>query len=145
MRDALDYLSGRRSTNGASSVSKKATPKSDEDLHDSLFISDTVHERDIELPDGSVHTFRFRELSAAEFRRFGLAEVSGDDEKRTMSVFKLIAASVVNPDGSPAMTEMQAARLKSEPAKALFAAIMDINNDELSVGNGRARTSGSGT
>ena len=39
-------------------------------MDDSLFISDAVHEREVELPDGQKHTLFFRELPASKFRSF---------------------------------------------------------------------------
>lgn len=115
------------------STKAKDTPAG---LSESLFAGDEIHQREIELPDGSKHSFNFRELSALEFRRFHIAENSGDEDKRAGAVARLIAASLVNPDGSAAITEKQAAKLKTAPASALFMAILEINAAGRPAGNG---------
>ena len=95
--------------------------------YESFFVSDDVHERKVELADGSGHTLHFRELPAVEFRKFGLAERSEDDEVRAEAMVRLIAASLCEPDGKPAMTLDQARKLKSHVAAALFDAVLDVN------------------
>lgn len=92
-----------------------------------LFVSSEVQPREVELPDGSKHTLHFKALPAVEFRRFQLAEFSTDDEKKAASVTHLIAASVCDPDGRPAMTVKDAERLHPLAANALMAAILDVN------------------
>lgn len=96
-------------------------------LDDSLFISDAVHEKEVELPDGKKHKLYFKELPAVEFRRFQVAQQSEDDEKRAVSIAPLIAASLVNADGTPAITLERALQLKPAPMNAIFTAIMEVN------------------
>lgn len=96
-------------------------------LPSGLFVSDTIHARDVTLPDGSVHTLHFKELPAVEFRRFQIAETSEDEQIKAQSLGKLIAASVVEPDGKQAMTQKDAMRLNSAAANALMAVILEIN------------------
>lgn len=96
-------------------------------LDNSLFVSDQIHEREVELSDGRKHRLHFRELPVVEFRRFHLAEASGDEDARANSLAKLIAASVVEPDGTPALTVKDAARLRPDAANAILAAILDVN------------------
>lgn len=79
------------------------------------------------MPDGSVHTLHFKELPAVEFRKFQMAESSEDDDVRASSIAKLIAASLVEPDGKPAITIKDAARLNSAAANAIMSAILDVN------------------
>ncbi len=99
---------------------------------DGFFVSDEIHERTVELGDGSTHTLHFRELPVTELRRFAQAERSEDDDIRAASVSKLIAASLCDQDGKPAMSAEQAGQLKPKVANAIFAALMSVNDS----GNG---------
>ena len=65
----------------------------------SLFTIVEIHERTIELADGSTHVLHFRELSAAEFRRFQFAELSLDDEKRVGLLVWFISICLCELDG----------------------------------------------
>ena len=62
-----------------------------------------------------------------EFRKFGLAERSEDDDVRSEATVRLIAASLCEPDGSSAITLEQARKLKPHVASALFEAVLDVN------------------
>lgn len=93
----------------------------------SLFISDALHEREVELADGSKHVLHFRELSAGKFRVFFEAERSKDEAVRESSIARLISASVCNPDGTQAMDEARAAQLKPVVSSALFKQILEVN------------------
>lgn len=97
-------------------------------LDKSLFVSDEIHEREIKLADGTTHTLHFKELPAGEFRRFALANDSDDMQDRIDSMPRLIAESVVTPDGQKAITLEQAKQLKPEPMLAIFGAIQEINS-----------------
>ena len=79
------------------------------------------------MPDGTKHTLHFKELAAVEFRKFQMAEASEDEEVRALSIAKLIAASLVEPDGKPAITIKDAARLNSAAANSIMSAILDVN------------------
>lgn len=103
-------------------------------LDAAFFVSPTVHERQITLADGSVHTLWFREVPAGEYRRFMLAERSDDEDVRIGSMAKLIAASVCEPDGKPAMSYEQALQLKPAAANALIEAVLAVNGAEQGKG-----------
>jgi hypothetical protein len=92
-----------------------------------FFAASEVQAREVELPDGSKHTLHFKELPAVEFRKFQLAEASDDEDVRSSSIAKLIAASLVEEDGKPAITLKDAAKLNSAAANAILAAILDVN------------------
>lgn len=96
-------------------------------IADAFFVSGDLIAREVELPDGSKHEIHFRELPVVEFRRFQLAEQSENEDKRAGSMAALIAASVCDPDGNPAMTAERAARLKPAAADAFVKAILDVN------------------
>ncbi|MCQ9615941.1 hypothetical protein L1889_03840 [Paenalcaligenes niemegkensis] len=68
-------------------------------LDKSLFVSDEIHEREIKLADGKKHKFYFKELPAGEFRRYAFANESDDEQVRIDSMSRLVAESVVTPDG----------------------------------------------
>ncbi|GAB2913698.1 hypothetical protein [Paralcaligenes ginsengisoli] len=96
-------------------------------LDDSLFVSATVHEREVDLPDGKKHTLYFKELPAVEFRKFGLAEKSEDEVRQSEAIFRLVAASLCEPDGAPALTFEKALTLKGPVLNALTKIILEIN------------------
>lgn len=115
-------------------------------MDQSLFISDALHEREIELADGSKHVLHFRELSAGKFRVFFEAERSKDEAVRESSIARLIADSVCNPDGTQAMTVERATQLKPVVSSALFKQILDVNGFSAAKKASAPETgSGSGT
>jgi hypothetical protein len=99
-------------------------------LDDSLFVSDTIHEKEVELPDGKKHTLYFKELPAIEFRKFSKAELSEDEEVQSSSMARLVVASLCEPDGKPAITLAKAKKLKAGPMNAIISAIMEVNRGE---------------
>jgi hypothetical protein len=99
-------------------------------LNDALFVSDRIHEKEVELADGSKHILHFKELSAIEFRKFALAEQSEDNAVRAASMSHLIAASLCDPEGKPALTAQKAATIKPMAFNAIFAAIMEVNGQK---------------
>ena len=96
-------------------------------LPNTFFTSQEVQEREVTLSDGTKHTLCFKELPAVEFRKFQMAESSEDEEVRAASIAKLIAASLVEKDGKPALTFKQALQLKGAAANAIMSAILDVN------------------
>lgn len=97
-------------------------------LNESFFVSEELHEKKVQLPDGSEHVLHFRELPAQEFIQYRNEQASDDPEIRKLAVARLIARALVNPDGSPALTDDQAKKLKPAAATALMAAIMEVNS-----------------
>jgi hypothetical protein len=95
-------------------------------LDDDLFVSDALIERAVEI-GGKVHKLHFREIPAVEFLRFTRLTQEGNDDRRDGAAAKLVAASVCNPDGTPAMTYEKALTLKSGPLNVIFAVVLDIN------------------
>lgn len=99
-------------------------------LDNAFFVSTDIHEREVKLPDGSKHTLYFKELPAVEFRRFALAEESDNDNVRSSSIAKLIASSLCEPNGKPAITFEQAMTLKAAAMTSIFEAIIDVNGQK---------------
>lgn len=117
-------------------------------LNDAFFVSTTLHERPVTLPDGSTHRLHFRELSAAQVRGYQIAERSADEEVQAGAIAKLIASSVCEPDGTPAMTYDRARLLKPQAANALMAEILAINGmaaDQAKKASPSGEPGGSGT
>lgn len=96
-------------------------------LPKSFFAATDIQQREVELADGSKHILHFKELPAIEFRKFQMSEASTDDDVRISSIAKLIAASLVDADGKPAVTLKEALQLKGQPANAILSAILDVN------------------
>jgi hypothetical protein len=94
---------------------------------DAFLVSPDVQPRVVKLPDGSEHTLHFRELPAVEFRKLHMAEQSEDENVRAGAMAKMIAASLCEPDGTPAMDYAQALRLKTGAMTALMDAVLAVN------------------
>lgn len=94
---------------------------------DAFMVSPEVQTRLVKLPDGSEHELHFRELPAVEFRKLHMAEQSDDENVRAGAMAKLIAASLCEPDGKPAMDYAQALKLKSSAMSALVGAVLSVN------------------
>lgn len=116
-------------------------------LDDAFFVSASLQERPVTLPNGTTHHLHFRELSAAQVRGYQIAERSGDEQVQAGAIAKLIAASVCDPDGKQAMTYERALTLKPQAANVLMAEILSINGmaaDAAKKPSPPAEPSGSG-
>jgi hypothetical protein len=113
-------------------------------LNAALFVSETIHEREITLGDGTKHVLHFKEVSAADFRKLQTAK---NDEQADLAASKVIAASLCNADGTSAVTVEEAGKLKQGVRLALSLAIADVNGIGASVGkvSPPEETTGSGT
>lgn len=96
-------------------------------LPDSLFASSNVHAREVTLGDGSKHVLHFKELPATKFAAYHEARSSEDAAVREGSIAKLIAFSVVDEQGNPALPYEQALNLKPGPANEMMKHILEIN------------------
>jgi hypothetical protein len=96
-------------------------------LNESLFVSEKVIEKEVTLADGTSHKLYFKELPAVEFRKFYIAEQSQDEDVQAASMAKLVAASLCEPDGKPAITVKKALQLKGSALTAIVEAIMQVN------------------
>lgn len=96
-------------------------------LASTLFISEAPQPRTVTLADGSAHQMHFKQLPAAEFRRFFLAMQSADEAAQGQAMAKLIAASICEPDGRPALTVKQAMLLTPAAERAIGDAVLAVN------------------
>lgn len=96
-------------------------------LDDSNFVTDQVHERTVTLADGKEHKLYFREVPAGVYEMAMTAMRSEDPDTRKGGVPRLIAASLCEADGSPAITVEKAAQLKPGVSLALANAAFEIN------------------
>lgn len=97
-------------------------------LDDSLFISDTIHKKHVELPDGKQHLFHLRELPAAEFHVFINAQREEDPDRQADSWPRLIAKAVATPSGELVLSLDRARELKFSVQAALINAIREVNS-----------------
>lgn len=98
-------------------------------LNDAFFVSKTLHEKKVTLPDGTEHTLHFAELPGTEFRKFQIAEQSEDEDARAGAMARLISASLRDPDGKPSITYKKALELKASAMGALFRAVLEVNGN----------------
>ena len=92
-----------------------------------FFVSTEVQEREVTLQDGTKHILYFKELPAVEFDRYYARANSKDENERLFGMVKLIVAGLCNKDGTPAISDEQAALLKAEARNSLLAALQDVN------------------
>lgn len=90
------------------------------------FFASAVKQVDVEI-DGETHQLHFKELSATEWNRFALIEASGDEDKKSKNMARLLALSLCEPDGKPVLTEAKAAALKPGPLALLFSKMLEAN------------------
>jgi hypothetical protein len=95
--------------------------------YDAFFVSDAVHERTVTLADGTEHKLYFKEVPATAYRKFQFAEQSEDEDVRAGSLALLIAASLCEADGSPALTYERACALKAGVSSALIDKVLEVN------------------
>lgn len=95
-------------------------------LSDALFVSDAPIERKVEI-GGVTHTVYMRELPAVEWVRYYAMTQDKADDTRFGAIAHLIAASLCDQDGTPALTRERAMQLKAAALNALFTAVLDIN------------------
>lgn len=99
-------------------------------LNESFFVSEQIQEKKVKLADGSEHILYFKELPAIEFRKFALAEQSENEDVKAASVAKLVASSLCEPDGKPAITFEKALQLKASAMNAIFEAMLEVNGQK---------------
>jgi hypothetical protein len=114
-------------------------------LSKDFFVSDKLHERSVEMPDGSKHLIHFAELSAADFTAFRDEQRSEDPKVRALATARLLAKAVREPNGKAAMTPEQADKLKPGPMRALFEAVLEVNTYDGKKPSPSAEASGSAT
>jgi hypothetical protein len=95
-----------------------------------LFRSEELQKRDITMGDGSVHPLIFREMTHAQ--ELKMRDLARKDEDH---VSYMIACSLCEEDGTPAIDEAQASNLKRGVRNAMVSAIMDINGGGAVLGN----------
>lgn len=111
-------------------------------LEDSLFASGDLVAKEVTIAGRKV-SLHFRELPAVEFHACFVA--SEGASQKALSPAHLIAASLRNPDGSPALTVERAAQLKNGPFNAIFGVVMEVNGESSGNGLPSAESPGSGT
>ena len=113
------------STKNTAGQSAAATPSSI--YTDDMFVSDAIIEHPVKLGDGTERTLYFRQLTAVEMKQHFEAERSKDPKIRKESAARLIAKSLVEPDGRRALDPQRAAVLKPAVSGAIFMAILEVN------------------
>lgn len=96
-------------------------------LSEAFFVSPEIHKRMVTLADGSEHELYFREVPASDWHKYTVAARSDDDDVKSACMQHLIAASLCEQDGAPAMTVQQAMKLKVSALTSLWEAVVDVN------------------
>lgn len=104
-------------------------------LGDAFFVSPSVNKRTVRLPDGTEHELYFRKVSSYDYSRFIAHAGSKVPDERAEAAHILVAASLCEADGKPAITVERARTLKPEALDPIFAMAMEINKREEVQGN----------
>lgn len=96
-------------------------------LPDSIFAGSDLHARQVDLGGGQVVELWFKELPAVDFIRYHAMTTSTDEDVRAGAAAKLVSKSLVNPDGSAALTYERALTLTTKPLNAIFTAVLEVN------------------
>lgn len=97
-------------------------------MYDQFLTNDQVITLKAKMPDGSEHDTHWKKCPHFYFERLQAHERSGDVAQIERAKQMFIAASLVNPDGTRALTEKQSIQLTSEGVVALFPLAMQANN-----------------
>lgn len=88
--------------------------------YDKFLASDEIISLRAKFSDGTEADTHWKKCRHTEVERFRFAEGSGDLAQVERAKQKLIAASLVNPDGSRAITEADSLKLTAEGVNILF-------------------------
>jgi hypothetical protein len=100
-----------------------------------LFVGSAVLARQVKLPNGTVHELHFKELTQRQWRQYYEARNSDDAEARERATAEMIAQSLCEPDGAPALTVEQALTLKPAALLAISNKILEVNDFTEAQGN----------
>lgn len=95
----------------------------------SAFVTDTIHAREVVI-DGQPVELHFRELPGVEFIKLYRIEQTGSEDAKAGAACRLVAASLCEPDGKPALTLDEALKLKTGALSALAAAARAVNEGD---------------
>lgn len=96
-------------------------------LNEGFFVSETLHEKKVTLPNGEESTLHFRELPAQEFVTFREEQNSDAVAIRTTAAQRLIAKSLRAADGKPVLDDKSALKLTAGGVTVLMTAVMEVN------------------
>lgn len=91
------------------------------------FVGNELHEREVEMPDGSRVTIHFRKARARTYAKYSLAIGSQDADVRGDSMAVVVADTVCEPDGALSLTYEQARDLDPRAMANLFHAAVDVS------------------
>lgn len=92
-----------------------------------LFVSNDLHAKNIELPDGTVHLFLFREFTAAEYRSVQRLAASADEDERDQHRSMLVAITLCDEAGQRVLSDEQAAKLRPVVRDRMYMAALEAN------------------
>ena len=79
------------------------------------------------MPDGSEHETYWKKCQHVYYERWRAAEQSGDPGKMERAKQQFIAASLVNQDGTAALSDKDSIKLTSEGVLTLFPKALEAN------------------
>lgn len=96
-------------------------------LNEQFYISETIHEKEIELADGSKHVLHFKELPNTAFEKYAMWCSSADEDVVASASARLLAMGLCDADGKPAVTVEQAERIKRPVMQRMVKTLLDVN------------------
>lgn len=96
-------------------------------LDDSLFISEAIVEKTVELGDGSTHVLHFKELPNTAFEKYAIWCSSADEDVVAKASARLLALGLCDAEGKPVIDAVKAERLKRPVMQRMVKALLDVN------------------
>lgn len=96
-------------------------------LNEQFYISEAIHEKEIELADGSKHVLHFKELPNTAFEKYAMWCSSADEDVVASASARLLVMGLCAADGKPAVTVEQAERIKRPVMQRMVKALLDVN------------------
>jgi hypothetical protein len=112
-------------------------------LNPALFISATPIPQQVTMPDGSVETLHFRQLSAQDLAKLQEERKSPNADLRTQAQQRLIARCLCDESGGTVLTFEQARNLTAAGVAALLPAVLEVNRAPGKANTPAAESTGS--
>ena len=95
--------------------------------YDRFLTNDTITKISAKFSDGTEAPTYWKKCAHVHYERWKAAEKSGNPSEMERAKQKFIAASLVNADGTPAMSERDSIKLTSEGVLVLFPLVLEAN------------------
>src|SRR5690625_5173637 len=97
-------------------------------MYEKFMASDDIITRKVKMPDGSEHETHWKKCPYYYFERWRRAEASENPAEAERAKQLYIAATLVNPDGTRALSEKDSIKLTAAGVSCLFPVALEVND-----------------